>query len=140
MMDVTTASSASTPNISRAHSPASRLRPFYAHTWGCPCCNRTFPEIPVPAQIDLLLEVDWKGKAEVQAKNRLSKVTRMYVSDKSIQDQNTAIYTTIHAALREEAASGARSVHIMCNPPYVHDQLQGKAKVTKGQEAFFRSC
>lgn len=96
------------------------------------------PRISAPAQMDLLLKVGWKGKGEVRAENRLTKATRMYVSDESMPDQNTAIYVTIHAALREEAASGARSVHIICNPPYVHEQLQGKAKVTKGQEAFFR--
>lgn len=92
----------------------------------------------VPAQPDVLLKVEWRGRSEVKAENRLTKTTRMYVSEESMQDQNTAIYTTINTALLKEAAGGARSVQIICNPPYIHDQLQGKAKVTKGQEAFFQ--
>lgn len=93
---------------------------------------------PTPAQMDLLLKVNWRGRGEVQAENRLTGTTKMYVSEKGVQDQNTAIYETIHNALLGEATTGTRSVRILCNPSYIHDQLQGKAKVTKGQEAFFQ--
>ncbi|HEU5377500.1 MAG TPA: DEAD/DEAH box helicase [Ktedonobacteraceae bacterium] len=100
------------------------------------------PRIPlhagIPTQNDVLLKVVWRGRCEIQAENRLTKSINAYCSDGAIQDQNTAIYTTIQNALSAEAGSGARSVQILCNPQYIHEQLQGKIKVTKGQEAFFQ--
>jgi len=90
----------------------------------------------VPNHHDVYLKVEWRGKSTVKAENRLTKTTTIYEGDG--QDQNTAIYIALNAALTAEATGGARTVHILCSPPYIHDQLQGKANVTKGKEAFFQ--
>lgn len=44
---------------------------------------------------------------------------------------------TLNSALLAETANGARTVKIVSRLSYIIDQLQGKGKVNKGQEAFF---
>ncbi len=110
----------------RAYLQVSLLEPHIAH------------KTQATAEPDLLLKVEWKGRCVVTAENRHAHMTRVHYSDGAGQDQNTAIYTTIYKALVTEAASGAHTVKISTNLSHIDAQLQGKAKVNSGQQAFLR--
>lgn len=110
----------------QAYLQVSLLQPHIAH------------KTQAPAEPDLLLKVEWKGRCVVTAENRHAHTTREHYSDGDGQDQNTAIYTTIYKALITEAASGASTVKISTNLSHIDAQLRGKAKVNSGQQAFLQ--
>jgi len=87
---------------------------------------------------DVTLQVLWRNRCEVTAHNYLTNTRQIYSSNHDGADQNTVIYTTVQSALAAEAAAGGRTVKLQCKPAYIDEQLRGKAKVDKGQEAFGR--